>query len=165
MRALKLVDSCALLHTGIRILCATSTNSTSPFLDRCCNNVNSSFDFCQRRLREKEAKYSRFTIQRWGDLIYVPSLRPQAGLTLDTSKPTILSGWDASTIADSTITTRTLDEYTVGVRRGTWKKILRTQGREELWYWVFAPAVGPRESKEQLRKHWIYWETYCPHCT
>ena len=24
-------------------------------------------------------------------------------------------------------------------------------------------AVGPQASKEQLRKHWIYWVNYCPH--
>ena len=109
-----------------------------------------------------ERSYLRFIIQRPGDLIYVPSLRPHAVLALDTGQPTILSGWDASTIADSTIITRTLDEYNVGVPRGTWTKILRTQAREALRNWVHAPAVGRRASKEQLRKHWTYWETYCP---
>ena len=155
--------SYALLHTGIKIWCATTTNSSSRLLERCCNNANNFIDFVQRGPRDKEANYLRFTIQRPGDLIYVPSLRPHAVLTLDTGKPTILSGWDASTIADSTIITRTLDEYIVGVRRGTWRKILRTQGREALRNWVFTPAVGPQASKEKLRKHWTYWETYCPH--
>ena len=107
--------------------------------------------------------YLRFTIQRSGDLLFVPSLRPHAVLTLDTGEPTILSGWDASTIADSTIITRTLDEYDVRVRLGTWRKILRTPSRKALRNWVFVPAVVPQASKEQLRKHWIYWETYCPH--
>ena len=51
----------------------------------------------------------------------------------------------------------------MGVRRGTWRKIIRTQGRRELQNVLFAPAVGPQESKEQLRKHWICWETYCLH--
>ena len=62
----------------------------------------------------------------------IPCLRPQAVLAIDTGKPTILSGWDASTSADSTIITRTLDEYNVEVRRGTWRKILRRQRREAL---------------------------------
>ena len=147
--------SYALLHTGNEIWCATTTNSSSRLLELCCKTANSFFDFFQKGPREREASYLRFTIQRPGDLIYVPSLRPHAVLTLDTGKPTRLSEWDASTIADSTIITRTLDEYNVGVRRGTWWKILRPQGREALRNWVFAPVVGPQESKEQLRKHWV----------
>ena len=108
--------SYALLHSGIKIWCATTTNSSSCLLERCCKNANSFIDFFQRGLREREASYLGFTIQRPGDLIYVPSLRPHAVLTLVTGEPTFLSGWDASTIADSTIITRTLDEYNVGVR-------------------------------------------------
>ena len=155
--------SYALLHTGIKIWCSTTTNRSSRLLERCCNNASKFIDFCQRGPREREASYLRFTIQRPGDLIYIPSLRAHAVLTFDTGKPTILSGWDASTIADSSNITRTLDEYNVGVRRGTWRKILRTQVREELRKWVFSPARGPQASKEQLVKHWSYWETYCPH--
>ena len=68
----------------------------------------------------------------------MPSLRPHAVFTLE--------GWDVSTIADSTIITRTLVEYNVGERRGTWRKILRTQGREALRNWVFAPAAVPQAS-------------------
>ena len=86
----------------------------------------------KRGPRAKEANHLKFTIQRPGDLIYIPSLRPHAILTLDTGKPTILSGWNASTITDTTIITKTLAEYNVGVRRGTWRKILLTQGREAL---------------------------------
>ena len=153
----------ALLHTGIKIWCATTTNSSSRQLERCCNIANSFIDFFQRRPCEREANCSRFTLQRPGDLIYVPSLQPHAVLALDTDQPPILSGWDASTIADSTIITRTLDEYNVGVQRGTWREILRTQGREALRNWVFAPVVGPQASKDQLSKHWTYWETYCSH--
>ena len=155
--------SYALLHTGIKIWCSTTTNRSSRLLERCCNNASNFIDFFQRGPREREASYLRFTIQRPGDLIYIPSLRAHAVLTFDTGKPTILTGWDASTIADSSIITRTLDEYNVGVRRGTWRKILRTQGREELRKWVFSPTKGPQASKEQLVKHWSYWETYCPH--
>ena len=134
--------SYALLHTGIKVWCATTTNSSSSLLEGCCNIANSFIDFIQRGPREKESNYLGFTIQRLGDLNYIPNLRPHTVLTLDTGKPTILLGWDASTIADSTIIRRTLDEYIVGVRRGTWRKVLRTQGREELRNWVFAPVVG-----------------------
>ena len=155
--------SYALLHTGIKIWCSTTTNRSSRLLERCCNNASNFIDFFQRGPRERESSYLRFTIQRPDDLIYIRSLRAHAVLTFDTGRPTILSGWDASTIADSSIITRTLDEYNVGVRRGTWRKILWTQGREELRKWVFSPAKGPQASKEQLVKHWSYWETYCPH--
>ena len=102
-----------------------------------------SIDFFQKGPREREASCPKFTIQRPGDLVFVPSLRPHALLTVDTGKPTILSGWDASIIADSTIIPRTLDKYNVRVRRGMWRKISRFQVREELRNWVFAPAVGP----------------------
>ena len=155
--------SYALLHTGIKIWCSTTTYRSSRLLERCSNNAINFIDFFQRGPHEEEANYLRFTIQRPVDLIDIPSLRAHAVLTLDSGRPTILSGWDASTIVDSNIITRTLDEYNVGVRRGTWRKILRTQGREELCKWVFSPAKGPQTSKEQLVKHWTYWEAYCPH--
>ena len=147
--------SYALLHTGIKIWCFTTTNSSSRLLERCCNNAGSFIDFFQRGPREREASYLRFTIQRPGDLIYIPSLRAHAVLTFDTGKPTVLSGWDASTIAYSSIITRTLDEYNVGVRRSTWRKILRTQGREELRKWVFFASKGPSSIK---RATWLTLE-------
>ena len=105
--------SYALLHTGIKIWCSTTTNRSSRLLERCFNNANNFIDFFQRGPREKEANYLRFTIQRPGDLIYIPSLRAHAVLTLDSDRPTILSGWDASTIVNSNVITRTLDEYNV----------------------------------------------------
>ena len=151
------------MHTGTKIWCSTTTNRSSRLFERFCKNANNFIYIFQRGPREKEANYLRFTIQRPGDLIYIPSLRAHAVLTLDSGRPTILSGWDASTIGDSDILTRTLDDYNVGVRRGTWRKILRTQGREELRKWVFSPANGPQTSEEQLVKHWTYWEAYCPH--
>ena len=154
--------SYAFLNSGLKFWCSTTSNSASRLFERCCDNVNSFLDLLQRGPREKEARCLRFTIQRPGDLIYIPPLRPHAVLTIDTGALTILSGWDASTISDSTIITRVLDEYTVGVRRGTWRKILRSQGREELKKWVFSPAVGPQSSKEELQQHWMYWETHCP---
>ena len=124
--------SYALLHTGIKIWCTTTTNSSSRLLERCCNNANNFIDFFQKRATCKGGELFKVYYSTAGGLIYIPSLRPHAILTLDTGKPTILSGWDASTITDTTIITKTLAEYNVGVRRGTWMKILRTQGREAL---------------------------------
>ena len=86
----------ALLYTGIKIWCSTTTNSLSRLLECCCNNVKIFIDLFQTWPRDKEAGYLRFTIQRPGDLMYVPSLRPYAVLTIDTGKSTTLSGWDAS---------------------------------------------------------------------
>ena len=120
-------------------------------------------DLLQRGPRDKESQYLRFVIQRAGDLIYIPHLRPHAVLTMDSGSPAILSGWDASTIADETVITRVLDEYTIGVRRGTWRKILREKGRDELRKWVFEPAYGPQQTKGALQQHWSYWEKHCPH--
>ena len=135
------------MHTGIKIWCSTTTNSSSRLLERCCNNAGSFIDFFQRGPREREASYLRFTIQRPGDLIYIPSLRAHAVLTFDTGKPTILSGWDASTIADSSNITRTLDEYNEGGRRGE-KFYGRKAGRNyESGYFHQQRALKPQKSK------------------
>ena len=53
-----------------------------------------------RRPREGESRYLQFTLQRLGDLIYIPHHLAHALLTLDTGSPTILSGWDATTTTD-----------------------------------------------------------------
>ena len=62
-------------------------------------------------------------------------------------KPTVLSGWDAVYTHDNSIKKRTLDEYVIGVRRTTWRNILRHQGREELTIWVYSAATVPQETK------------------
>ena len=43
----------------------------------------------QRGPRERESRYLQFTLQRPGDLIYIPHLLAHAVLTLDTGSPTI----------------------------------------------------------------------------
>ena len=72
----------------------------------------------QRGPRERETRYLQFTIQRPGDLIYIPHLLAHAVLTLDTGSTTVLSGWDAATTSNQHVILQTLDEYTFGVRRG-----------------------------------------------
>ena len=155
--------SYALLHTGLKIWCTATSTFSSRLLERCCNNANNFIDLNQRVPRDKEASYLRFTVQRPEDLLYIPSLRPHAFLTIDTGKPTFSSGWDASTIAGSSILSRTLNEYNIGLRRGTWQKSLRTQGKFELRNWVFSPTVGPQASTEQIQQNWFHWEKHCPH--
>ena len=54
-------------------------------------------ELMQRGPRERETCYLQFTLQRPGDLIYIPHLLANAVLTLDTGWPTILSGWDTAT--------------------------------------------------------------------
>ena len=64
----------------------------------------------QRGPRERESRYLQFTLQRPGDLIYIPHLLAHAVLILDTGSPTILSGWDAATTTNQPIILQTLDE-------------------------------------------------------
>ena len=57
----------------------------------------------QRSPRERESRYLEFTLQRPGDLIYIPHILTHAVLTLDTGSPTILSGLDAATTTNQQI--------------------------------------------------------------
>ena len=102
----------------------------------------------QRGPREREARYLQFTIQRPGDLIYIPHLLAHAVLTLDTGSPTILSRWDAATTSNQRVILQTLDEYTFGVRRGNWREVFRKKGLPALPEWVFSPSTGPQESED-----------------
>ena len=154
--------SFALLHTGIKIWCASTSSTGTRFFERCCHSPEGFIEFMQRGPRERESRYLQFTFQRPGDLIYIPHLLAHAVLTLDTGSPTILSGWDAATTTNQQIIIQTLDEYTFGVRRGKWREIFRENGLVALRKWVFSPATGPQESKNKLVKHWQYWEKYSP---
>ena len=125
MRILKLAEALLMdfcireLRYGVQLLLITLPVYKS-LEECCCNNVINFIDFFQRGPREKEANYLMFTIQRSGDLTHVPSLRPHAVFYLDIDKPTVyrVGTLLPSQIQQSSIT-RTLDEYTVGVRRGT----------------------------------------------
>ena len=77
----------------------------------------------QRGLREGEARYLPFIVQRPGSLIYIPHLLAHAVLTVDRRAPTLLSGWDAATTSNQQIILQTLDEYTFGMRRDKWREI------------------------------------------
>ena len=101
--------SFALLNKGIKIWCAsTSCNSTRLF-ERCCHSPEGFKEVIQRGPREREAPYLRFTIQRPGDLVFIPHLLAHAVLTLDTGSPTFLSGWDAATTSNQQVIFQTLD--------------------------------------------------------
>ena len=106
----------------------------------------------QRGPREREARYLQFTLQRTGDLIYIPHLLVHAVLTLDTGLPTILSRWDGANTTNQQNTIQTLDEYTLGVRLSKWCEFSPEQVSSALREWVFSPATGPQESKEKLEK-------------
>ena len=154
--------SFALLNTGIKIWCASTSSTGTRFFERCCHSHEGFIELMQRGPREQESRYLQFTFQRPGDLIYIPHLLAHAVLTLDTGSPTILSGWNATTTKNQQINTQTLYEYTFGVRRGKWREIFREKGLVALRKWVFSPATGPQESKSKLVKHWQNWEKYSP---
>ena len=116
----------------------------------------------QRGPRERESRYLQFTLQRPGDLFYIPHLIAHAVLTLDTGSPTILAGWDAATTTNRQVIIQSSDEYTFGERRGKWREIFRKKRLSALREWVFSPATGPQESKNKLEKHWQYWENDSP---
>ena len=82
----------------------------------------------QRGPRERESRYLQFTLQRPGDLIYIPHLLAHAVLTLDTGSPTILSGWDAATTTIQQNIIQTFDKDTFGLRHGKWREIFREKG-------------------------------------
>ena len=155
--------SFALLNRGIKIWCAATSSSGTRLFERCCHSPEGFIQLKQRGPREREARYLHFTIQRPGDLIYIPHLLAHAVLTLDTGSATNLSGWDATTTSNQRVILQTLDDYTFGVRRGKWREILRKKGLSALREWVFSSSIGPQESKEKLQKHWNYWEQHSPH--
>ena len=154
--------SFALLNKGIKIWYASTSSTGTRFFERCCHCLEGFKELIQRGHREREPRYLQFTLQRPGDLIYIPHLLAHAVLTLDTGSPTILSGWDAATTTNKPIIIQTLDEWTFGVRRGEWREIFREKGLSALPEWVFSPTTGPQESKERLEKHGRYWEKHCP---
>ena len=110
---------------GIKIWCASTSSNGTRFFERCCHSPEGFIEIIQRGPRERESRHLQFTLQRPGDLIYIPHLLAHAVLTLDTSSPTILSGWDAATTTNQQIIIQTLDEYTFGLRRSKWREIFR----------------------------------------
>ena len=118
--------SFGLLNRGIKIWCASTSSFGTRLFERCCHSPEGFIELMQRGPRERDARYSRYTIQRPGDLIYISHLLAHAVLTLETGSPTILSGWDAATTSNQHVILQTLDEYTFGVlRRGKWREIFR----------------------------------------
>ena len=148
--------SFALLNKGVKIWCASTSSSGSHLFERCCHSPEGFTELMQRGPCEREARYLRFTLQRPGELIYIPHLLAHAVLTLDTGSPTILPGWDAATTLNQHVILQTLDEYTFGVRRGNWRETFRKKGLSALREWVFSPSTGPQERKDKLQEHRNY---------
>ena len=78
--------SFALLNTGIKIWCASTSSAGTRFLERCCHSPEGFIELMQRGPRERESRYLQFTLQRPGDLIYIPHLLAQAVLNLDNQR-------------------------------------------------------------------------------
>ena len=81
--------SSALLNTGIKIWCASTSSTGNRFFERCCHLHQGFIELMQRSPRERESRYLQFTVQRPGDLIYILHLLAHVVLTLDTGSPTI----------------------------------------------------------------------------
>ena len=76
--------SFAFLNKGRKIWCASTLFTCTRLIERCCHSPEGCIELMQRGPRDCEACYSRFTIQRPGNLIYIPHLLAQAVLTVDT---------------------------------------------------------------------------------
>ena len=84
--------SFALLNKGIKISCSSTSSTGTRFFERCCHSAEGFIELLQRGPRERESHFLQFTLQRLGDLIYVPHLLAHAVLTFDIGSPTTLSG-------------------------------------------------------------------------
>ena len=83
--------SFALLNKGVKIWCAFTSSTGIRFFERSCHSPEGFIELMHRGPRERVTRYLQFTLQRPGDLIYIPHLLAYAVLTLDTGSPTILS--------------------------------------------------------------------------
>ena len=64
--------SFALLNTGIKIWCASTSSTGTRFFKRCCHSPEGFLELMQRGPRERESRYLQFTLQRSGGLISIP---------------------------------------------------------------------------------------------
>ena len=76
--------SLALLNTGIKIWRASTSSRGTRFFKRSCRSPKGFIELLQRGPGERESRYLQFTLQRPGDLIYIPHLLAHAVSTLDT---------------------------------------------------------------------------------
>ena len=148
----------ALLNIGKKIWRAGTSSTDTNLFERCCCSPEGFSQLLQLCFREREAGYLHFSIQRPGDIKYIPHLLAHAVLTLDTGSPKILSGWDAATTSNQQFIIQTLDEYNFGMRRGKWREIFLEKFLSAIRECVFCPATDPQEIKRRLQKHWKFWE-------
>ena len=110
--------SFALLNKGLKNWCASTSSNGTRFFERRCHSPEGFIELMQRVPRERESRYLQFTLQRPGDLIYIPHLLAHAVLNLDTGSPPISSGRESATTTNQPNIIQTLDEYTFDVPRG-----------------------------------------------
>ena len=154
--------SFALLNKRIKIWCASTSSTGTRFFEGCGYSPEDFLELMQRCPANVRGRYLQFTLQRPGDLIYIPHLLAHAVLTLDTGSPTILSRWDSATTSSQQVILQTLDGYTFGLRRGKWREIFRKKGLSALREWVFSPSTGPLGNTDRVQKLWNYWEQHSP---
>ena len=118
----------------------------------------------QRGTRERESRFLQFTLQRPGDLIYIPHLLAHAVLNLDTGSPTILSGWDAATSRINTSFFKRwmsilLVCFVVSGAKFSVKKVYRHYATGcFLVFSIYRPSGKQREAKN----HRSFWEQHSP---
>ena len=81
--------SFALLNKVIKIWCVFLSSRGTRFFEGCCHSHDGFIDLLQRCPRECESRYLQFSLQRPGDLVFIPYLLAHAVLTLDTGSTTI----------------------------------------------------------------------------
>ena len=84
--------SFALLNERIKISGASTSSQGTQVLE--CFRHSHFIGPMQRGPCEREERFLQFTLQRPGDLIYIPHLLAHNVSKFDTGSPTILSGWD-----------------------------------------------------------------------
>ena len=131
--------------------------------ERCWDSLENFIQLLQKSPLEREARQLQNTIQRPGDLFYIPNLLAHANITLNTGTPTILSRWNAVIITtNQQFMIQALYEYFFGVHCGSWCETFHTKSLSAKRDWMFSPKIGPSEIKEKLQKHGKFWDTYWP---
>ena len=72
--------SFALLNKGRKNSRVSTSSTGTRLFERCCQSLEVFIELIQRGPREREARYLRFTIQRLGNLVYIPDLLAHAVL-------------------------------------------------------------------------------------
>ena len=102
--------SFTLLNRGLKNWCVATSPLGTRVFERCFNCTGNFIELMQLGLRQRGAWSFQLTNKRPGDLIYIPHLLAHAFLILDTSWPTVSSGYDAPRTTNQQTSVQALDE-------------------------------------------------------